>query len=118
MQVFHTDGIDPETTCKTLFECLQILKTFSAANPNHFPIILRFEPKKVTAIEQVEFSTNSFVARVLDIRLSEVLGVRSMKLAVRVLKASAVVLDCHNPVQTQLYALMPLQQYYKVFYLP
>ena len=75
--MFHTDAIDQESTCKTLAACLATIKQWSAANPSHFPVILRAEIKKMTAIEEVQDSTSTTVANILDLRLQFLSEVRS-----------------------------------------
>ena len=42
-KVLHTQDIDFETTCLTFVSCLQTLKTWSDANPNHLPLMVLVE---------------------------------------------------------------------------
>lgn len=44
-EVFHLPGVDEETTCRKFVQCLQIVKTWSDANPWHMPIVFWLEPK-------------------------------------------------------------------------
>lgn len=44
-KVFHMPDIDFRTSCLTFEICLQELKKWSEANPNHIPIFITLEPK-------------------------------------------------------------------------
>lgn len=44
-KVLHVPDIDMNTTCWTLLECLQSIRTFTRAVPNHEPIAVYFEMK-------------------------------------------------------------------------
>ncbi|MEN2398923.1 phosphatidylinositol-specific phospholipase C1-like protein [Flavobacterium sp. MC2016-06] len=44
-KVFHMPDIDFRTSCYTFEICLQEIKKWSDANPNHVPIIITLEPK-------------------------------------------------------------------------
>ncbi len=44
-KVLHVQEIDYETTCFTLVSCLEELKLWSDANPNHLPIMVLIEAK-------------------------------------------------------------------------
>lgn len=44
-QVFHIPGIDPETTCLQLTDCMDTIKRWSDQNPHHMPIMTWFELK-------------------------------------------------------------------------
>jgi hypothetical protein len=44
-KVFHVQEIDFETRCKTLIECLEIVKDWSDAHPHHVPITILIEAK-------------------------------------------------------------------------
>ncbi len=48
LEVYHIIGIDNQTTCDTLDECLQQLKSWSDAHPEHLPIIVWLELKDDT----------------------------------------------------------------------
>lgn len=43
--VFHLPGIDPETTCLSLADCLAEICVWSASNPDHVPALIWMEPK-------------------------------------------------------------------------
>lgn len=45
-KVLHIQDVDFETTCLTLVECLQTVKTWSDANPDHLPIMIMVELKE------------------------------------------------------------------------
>lgn len=45
LKVLHTQDIDYRTTCRTFVACLQAVKTWSDANPNHLPILILIEAK-------------------------------------------------------------------------
>jgi len=45
MKVLHTQDLDWKTTCLTLVSCLQEVQTWSAANPEHLPIMILIEAK-------------------------------------------------------------------------
>lgn len=64
LQVFHQDGIDQASSCKTLEGCLRLIKQWSDANPNHFPVFLRLDAKHKTTIEVIE-EESSAAARFL-----------------------------------------------------
>jgi len=44
-KVLHIQEVDFETTCYTFVECLQTIKAWSDANPNHLPIMVLVELK-------------------------------------------------------------------------
>ena len=44
-KVAHIADIDRNTTCLTLVECLTEVETWSAANPDHLPIMIMVETK-------------------------------------------------------------------------
>lgn len=44
-EVFHLPGIDPETTCLALEDCLGLLRAWSRAHPCHSPLMVWLEPK-------------------------------------------------------------------------
>lgn len=45
-EIFHLPGgIDDLTTCRRFTECLETIKTWSDANPDHLPIMIWLEPK-------------------------------------------------------------------------
>lgn len=44
-QVFHIPGLDAETTCVQLSDCLQTIKDWSDENPHHMPLMTWFELK-------------------------------------------------------------------------
>lgn len=48
LEVYHIIGIDAETTCDTLGECLTQIKGWSDANPEHLPVIVWLELKDDT----------------------------------------------------------------------
>ena len=48
LEVYHIIGIDNQSTCDTLEECLQQIKTWSDAHPEHLPIIVWLELKDDT----------------------------------------------------------------------
>ncbi len=45
LKVLHIPDIDFETTCLTLVSCLETIKTWSDANPNHLPLVVLVEAK-------------------------------------------------------------------------
>ena len=45
LKVLHVQDIDYETTCYTFVSCLQEIKTWSDAHPNHLPITVLVEAK-------------------------------------------------------------------------
>ncbi len=44
-KVLHTQDLDWKTTCLTLVSCLQEVRSWSDANPEHLPIMILIEPK-------------------------------------------------------------------------
>lgn len=48
LQVYHIIGIDDQSTCDTLDACLQQIKGWSDANPEHLPIVVWLELKDDT----------------------------------------------------------------------
>lgn len=44
-EVFHLPGIDEETTCRLLSDCLGTMLAWSRANPCHLPLMVWLEPK-------------------------------------------------------------------------
>lgn len=48
LEVYHVIGIDAVTSCDTLTECLQEIKGWSDANPEHLPIVVWLELKDDT----------------------------------------------------------------------
>ncbi|MEU7614474.1 phosphatidylinositol-specific phospholipase C1-like protein [Micromonospora sp. NPDC049204] len=46
MKVLHVADQDYGTSCRTLVSCLEQVRTWSAANPSHVPIILQLELKQ------------------------------------------------------------------------
>jgi len=48
LDVYHIVGIDNQTTCDTLIDCLQQIKSWSDAHPTHLPIIVWLELKDDT----------------------------------------------------------------------
>jgi len=44
-EVYHVPMVDAETTCLRLEDCLQTVKAWSDANPNHVPITIHYEFK-------------------------------------------------------------------------
>jgi hypothetical protein len=45
-KVLHIQDVDFETTCLTFVDCLQTVKTWSDANPDHLPIMIMVELKE------------------------------------------------------------------------
>jgi hypothetical protein len=45
MKVLHVQDLDFETTCNTLIDCLEIVKSWSDANPRHLPLVILIEAK-------------------------------------------------------------------------
>ena len=45
LKVFHLQDVDFRSTCPTFLGCLQTVKTWSDANPNHLPILILVEAK-------------------------------------------------------------------------
>lgn len=54
MKVLHVQDIDFETTCLTLVQCLEIVKDWSDANPDHVPITVLIEAKDDPIPDPVE----------------------------------------------------------------
>ena len=50
-KVMHTQDFDYETNCLTLASCLGEIDTWSAANPNHLPIVVLVELKTLSVPE-------------------------------------------------------------------
>lgn len=46
MKVQHVPDVDYDTTCATLVRCLEQVRTWSKANPNHIPLIVQLELKQ------------------------------------------------------------------------
>ncbi|NJR42138.1 MAG: hypothetical protein HC767_05255 [Akkermansiaceae bacterium] len=69
LQVFHQDGIDQDSSCKTLEGCLQLLKQWSDSNPDHYPVFLRLDGKDKTTIEFID-EASSTAAGVLRFALN------------------------------------------------
>jgi hypothetical protein len=67
IRVYHIQALDDGTTCSTLKECLQTLKSWSDARPTHTPIFVWFEIKN-------DASLTPAIADVLDVE-REVLDV-------------------------------------------
>jgi hypothetical protein len=44
-QVFHIPGVDPDSTCLQLSDCMSVIKGWSDKNPQHMPIMVWFELK-------------------------------------------------------------------------
>lgn len=45
LKVLHVQDVDFETRCLTFVSCLQVLKTWSDANPGHLPLMVQVEAK-------------------------------------------------------------------------
>lgn len=52
--VYHAIGLDDESSCPTLGECLSTLRAWSDANPAHFPIFILIEPKDDVGGEPID----------------------------------------------------------------
>lgn len=44
-RVYHLGFVDEKTNCETMIACLQVLRSWSDANPRHHPLLVQFEPK-------------------------------------------------------------------------
>ena len=71
-QVFHIPGLDAETTCLQLSDCMQTIKDWSDQNPHHMPIMTWFELKDdiddlVPELDSLEGRYNDFEDAVLEI---------------------------------------------------
>jgi len=80
MKVVHIQDIDFQSTCPTLIGCMDELKTWSDANPDHLPIIINIElkedqlPAPFDATQIVPFDVTQLDA--LDAEITSVLGDR------------------------------------------
>ena len=45
LKVFHIQEIDYRSSCPTFVSCLEDVKAWSDAHPNHLPIVIQIEPK-------------------------------------------------------------------------
>lgn len=52
--VYHALGLDDESTCPTLAECLATLRAWSQAHPAHFPLFILIEPKDDAGGEPID----------------------------------------------------------------
>lgn len=72
-KVLHIAGVDNSSSCLRLVQCLQILKTWSDAHPQHVPIMLMFNAKDEQyasrgGIDALPFTTAAFDALDAEIR--------------------------------------------------
>lgn len=51
--VYHVDTLDPDATCATLADCLDVVSAWSDANPAHLPITVLLEPKDDTGGDEI-----------------------------------------------------------------
>ena len=68
-KVFHVTDIDFRSSCPTLKICLQQLKKWSDANPNHFPVFITMEAKENNEKEvsqQKLTLTEKFTSKLFD----------------------------------------------------
>jgi len=63
--VFHSLLIDTRSTCPTLSSCLSIVNRWSKAHPEHEPLVIFFEPKRLPT------NSNPVVQMVVDVAAAE-----------------------------------------------
>jgi hypothetical protein len=51
LKVFHVQEVDFESTCLTLIDCLKTIRTWSAANRRHLPLVVLIEAKDDVIID-------------------------------------------------------------------
>lgn len=73
-QVFHLPGgVDAETTCLQFIDCLEEIRAWSDANPDHLPVMIWLEPKDLD-LDWAEPDLEEFVGRYDGLR-AEILSV-------------------------------------------
>ena len=65
-RVYHISVVDAQSTCRHLVDCLSVIGDWSAANPEHAPVIIWLEPKDdtgglpildLTPVDEIIFNT-------------------------------------------------------------
>lgn len=51
--VYHIPVVDQETTCRTLTDCLGVLKDWSDGHPGHHPLLVFLEPKNDLGVSPI-----------------------------------------------------------------
>lgn len=64
--VLHTPVVDNTSNCTPITQCLQVVKTWSAAHPGHVPIFILIEPKNDDIDFTIDPSLRRFDAAGLD----------------------------------------------------
>ncbi len=76
-KVLHVSDIDFRTSCATLVNCLEEIKTWSNANPNHLPIAITFNAKSDSVEKEGFQKLFPFTSEVFDAFEAEILTVLS-----------------------------------------